>query len=78
MADTRLRQIEAFVEEIRREGMPLDVLRRGLEAALAAVMEAEVTELAGAGYGERSEARLTRRNGYRQRTFQTGLGDVGA
>jgi len=74
MADTRLRQIEAFVEEIQREGMPLDVLRRGLEAALAAVMEAEVTELAGAGYGERSEARLTRRNGYRQRTFQTGLG----
>jgi len=74
MADTRLRQIEAFVEEIQREGMPLDVLRRGLEAALAAVMEAEVTESAGAGYGERSEARLTRRNGYRQRTFQTGLG----
>ena len=74
MADTSLRQIEAFVEEIRREGAPLDVLRRGLEAALAAVMEAEVTELAGAEYGERSEARVARRNGYRRRTFQTGLG----
>jgi transposase-like protein len=37
-------------------------------------MEAEVSEVAGAQYGERSESRLTRRNGYRTRSFQTGLG----
>ena len=64
MADTWLSKIEELVEEIRRS----------LEAAPAAVMEAEATELAGDGYGERSGGRSARRNGYRQRIFQTGLG----
>ena len=41
-----------------------------------AVMEAEVTEQIGAGYGERSETRLTRRNGYRERRWDTRVGTI--
>ena len=36
-----------------------------------AVMEAEVAEQAGAAYGERSPERITRRNGYRPRRWDT-------
>jgi putative transposase len=74
VAESTVRQIEALVEEIRRDGVPEDVLRRALEAALASIMEGEVEDLTGAGYGERSEERVTRRNGYRERGFNTGLG----
>jgi transposase-like protein len=74
MAEKSLRHVEEFVERATASGMSLEVLREALEAALAALMEAEVSELAGAGYGERSEERVARRNGYRERVFQTGLG----
>ena len=74
MAEKSLRHVEEFVEGAKSSGMSLGLLREALEAVLAALMEAEVTELAGAGYGERSEERLARRNGYRERVFQTGLG----
>jgi putative transposase len=74
MADTSLRHVHALLEEIRNEGMPKHVLKRALEAVLGALMEEEVTEQAGAGYGERSELRAVRRNGYRDRTLHTGLG----
>ena len=66
MASSKVRQLEGLMEEIRQDGMAEGLLRRALEAALAALMEAEVTEVAGAEYGERSEDRLTRRNGYRR------------
>src|SRR5438128_6501759 len=39
-------------------------------------MEAEVSELIGAGRGERSEERLTHRNGYRARTWATRAGEL--
>lgn len=74
MASSKVRQLERLMEEVGEDGVPQDVLRRALEAALAALMEAEVTEAVGAEYGERSEDRLTRRNGYRERTYNTGLG----
>lgn len=40
------------------------------------VMEAEVSKKTGAGLGERSEARLTHRNGYRSREWKTRTGDI--
>jgi len=40
-------------------------------------MEAEVSELTGAGLHERSENRLVQRNGYRPRTFDTRVGTLG-
>ena len=39
-------------------------------------MGAEVTAQVGAGYGERSETRLTRRNGYRPRRWDTRAGSI--
>ena len=41
-------------------------------------MEAEVTELTGVPHGERDpEHRLTSRNGYRERPWDTRLGTIG-
>jgi putative transposase len=39
-------------------------------------MEAEVTAAAGAGYGERSGDRVARRNGYRERAWETRVGSI--
>ena len=39
-------------------------------------MEAEVTTAAGAGYGERNPERAARRNGYRQRPWDTRVGSI--
>ncbi len=74
MAKKSVRQVEELVKQVVEEGAGTEVLRRALEAALAAIMEGEVSELAGAGYGERSEERLTHRNGYRNRRLDTPLG----
>ena len=74
MANSSVRQMAGLLEEIRVEGLSSGWLRKALEAALSAIMEVEDSERAGAEYGERSETRLARRNGYRTRSFQTGLG----
>jgi putative transposase len=69
-----LRHVVAFVKDSMQDGETINVLRRGLEAALAALMEAEVSEQIGAERGEQSADRTTHRNGYRERQFHTGLG----
>jgi putative transposase len=40
------------------------------------LMEAEVSQQAGAGYGQRSDDRVARRNGYRQRVWDTRVGSI--
>jgi transposase-like protein len=47
-----------------------------LTAALTMVMDHEVTGLCGAETGERTPERQNRRNGYRERAFETRLGTV--
>ena len=76
MADDRssLRHAEAFVKQVMEGGEAKSLLRKGLEAMLSTLMEAEVEERTGASFGERTEERRTARNGYRSRTYQTGLG----
>lgn len=49
---------------------------RVLQASVNALMSAEASALCGAGLGERSEARVNSRNGYRPRTLKTFAGDV--
>ena len=50
------------------DGEGVDVLRESLRWVCQQLMEAEVSELVGAGRGERApEERLTHRNGYRRR-----------
>jgi len=61
-----------------------DVLRDGrkdelvelLRTMLQLVMESDVEKACGAGYGERTEERTNRRNGYRSRALETRLGTV--
>ena len=54
-----------------------DFLREGVRVLAQAVMEAEVTELTGLPHGERDpDRRLTRRNGYRDRRWDTRAGTV--
>jgi transposase-like protein len=59
------------------EGEGLDFLRESLSWVVQQLMEAEVSELVGAGRGERApDERLTHRNGYRQRTWSTPAGEL--
>ena len=55
----------------------VDFLREGMRVLAQAVMEAEVTELTGVPKGERDpERRLTQRNGYRDRRWDTRVGTM--
>ena len=53
-----------------------DLLREMMRMVVAALMGAEVDALCGAGYGEPSPERLNRRNGYRERPWDTRPGTV--
>jgi putative transposase len=54
-----------------------DVLREAVRLLAQGVMEAEVTELTGVPKGERApERRLTSRNGYRERRWDTRVGTI--
>lgn len=59
-----------------RAGGDIDVIRKGVELVLQALIEAEVTEHIGAGRYERTETRTTQRNGHRDRLLATKAGDV--
>jgi putative transposase len=69
----------ALLETLRKmsaEG-EIDVLREGVRLLAQAIMEAEVTELTGLPKGERDpERRLTHRNGYRERRWDTRVGTI--
>ena len=67
-----------LVELLRkREGeADVDFLREAVAVLVRSVMEAEVTEKTGAGYGERSPERVTQRNGYRARPWDTRVGTL--
>ena len=59
------------------EGGDVDVLREGVRILAQALMEAEVTEVTGVAKGERDpERRLTHRNGYRDRRWDTRVGTI--
>src|SRR5215207_8514591 len=54
-----------------------DVIREAVKAVAAEMMELEVSELIGAGHGERRpEDRATHRNGYRARRWDTRAGEL--
>ena len=76
MADDRMAVLETARKAIA-EG-DVDFLREGVRVLSQAVMEAEVSELTGAAKGERApERRLTNRNGYRERRWDTRVGTIG-
>ena len=54
-----------------------DLLRAMVKEMAEALMGAEAEALCGAGYGERSLERVNRRNGYRERDWDTRVGSIG-
>ncbi|MGH3588022.1 MAG: IS256 family transposase [Pseudonocardia sp.] len=53
-----------------------DLLRSMVKTMAEALMSAEADAVCGAGYGQRSDERLNRRNGYRSRDWDTRAGTV--
>ena len=74
MANLRMTLLELLNKE--EQGADPSFLRDGVRLLAQELMDAEVTQLAGAGLHERSENRLTYRNGYRERDWDTRVGTV--
>src|SRR6478672_10721973 len=69
----------AVIETLRKAsaGGDVDILREGIRVLAEALMETEVSELTGLAKGERDpERRLTHRNGYRERRWDTRVGTI--
>lgn len=68
----------ALLEYLRKVGLGLepDFLREAIRVLSAALMEVEVSQKAGAERYARGEERTTYRNGYRERTWATRVGDI--
>ena len=54
----------------------VDFLREALRVLVEGIMDAEVSSRIGAEYGERSPERVTQRNGYRSRAWDTRVGTM--
>ncbi len=76
MAETKSMTAEEVVRYLLEEGDGLDFLRESLTWVVQQLMEVEVSALIGAKRGERSDERLTHRNGYRLRPWQTRAGEL--
>ena len=63
--------LEAF-----RAGDGVDLIRESVRVVLQELIEAEATEVIGAGRYERTDSRVTDRNGFRPRLLTTKAGDV--
>jgi len=68
----------ALLEYLGKFGLQLDddLIREGVRAVIQAVIEAEVTQRIGAKPYERTTERVTQRNGYRERPYETRVGEV--
>jgi len=64
------------IAEALKAGEAFDVVREVVRVALQELIEAEFTERIGAGRYERTEERVTHRNGARPRLLSTKAGDV--
>ena len=67
-----------LLELLRKRGMAGDVdfLREALQVLVEGIMDAEVSAQIGAEHGERSPERITHRNGYRSRDWDTRVGTM--
>jgi transposase-like protein len=74
MANLRMTLLDLLNKD--EQGADPGFLRDGVRLLAQEMMDAEVTQLAGAGLHERSDNRLTYRNGYREREWDTRVGTV--
>jgi hypothetical protein len=64
------------IRELLEKGSNMTLLREMIGFAAQRLMELEMIPLCGAGHGERSEAPIIQRNGYRDCDWQTRAGTV--
>ncbi len=74
MAEVSLPSLDWLRKQLQ-EADP-DLLRAMVESVVATLMGAEADALCGAAYGERHPERTNRRNGYRDRAWDTRLGTI--
>ena len=75
MADESMGLVEAL-RKASTDG-DVDILREGIRVLAEAIMETEVSEITGLAKGERDpEHRLTHRNGFRERRWDTRVGTI--
>src|SRR2546423_12403345 len=67
--------VSGWLRKQLEEASP-DLLRAMVKEMAEALMGAEAEALCGAGYGERSPERVNRRNGYRERDWDTRVGSI--
>jgi putative transposase len=67
--------VSGWLRKQLEEASP-DLLRAMVKDFAEALMGAEADALCGAGYGERSPERVNRRNGYRERDWDTRVGSI--
>src|SRR3954453_21278066 len=67
--------LQDYLRKLNVEVSP-DFLREGIQLLMGLLMEAEVSTRIGAAPHERTPERKTQRNGYRDREWQTRLGEV--
>jgi putative transposase len=67
--------VHAWLPKQLEQASP-DLLRAMVKEMAEALMGAEADTLCGAGYGERSPERVNRRNGYRERPWDTRVGSI--
>ncbi len=65
------------LQEAFRTGEGVELVRAVVRVAMQELIEAEVAGAIGAGRYERTEARVTERNGSRPRLLATTAGDIG-
>lgn len=74
MADSKMEMMQLLRNQITLA--ELDLLREMVRACAEMLMGAEAEALCGAGYGERSAERVNRRNGCRERPWDTRVGTI--
>ena len=70
----RIDALEDFRKQL--EGADVDLLREMVKIFAEQLMGADADALCGADYGERSPERINRRNGYRERAWDTRAGTI--
>jgi putative transposase len=70
----RIEDLEDFRKQL--EGADVDLLRKMVKVFAEQLMGADADALCGADYGERSPERVNRRNGYRERAWDTRAGTI--
>ncbi len=68
-------ELQGWLRKQLEQASP-DLLRAMVQEFAEALMSAEVDVVCGASYGERSPARVNRRNGYRERDWDTRVGSI--